>query len=243
MPSSSEMPSGSDVSRSRTRWKGILQPGRLLRLRALVWAIVFASVLQFAYTFSQGVARALRGTGPLEFVFAAAAVLVGLTLYVVTVWAIERRSPHELGWARLAPELAGGLLFGAALFAAVMGVLVAIGAYRVTGPTPAPIWSELEISLLSGVFEELLFRGIILRLLWIAFGIWFAVAASSALFGLIHLLNPYSDIVIALDIAFEAGLLLGALYVLNRPALAADRLSHRLELHRKLCFRRAVIGP
>jgi membrane protease YdiL (CAAX protease family) len=220
-----------------------LQPGRLLRLRALVWAIVFASVLQFAYTFSQGVARALRGTGPLEFVFAAAAVLVGLTLYVVTVWAIERRSPHELGWARLAPELAGGLLFGAALFAAVMGVLVAIGAYRVTGPTPAPIWSELEISLLSGVFEELLFRGIILRLLWIAFGIWFAVAASSALFGLIHLLNPYSDIVIALDIAFEAGLLLGALYVLNRPALAADRLSHRLELHRKLCFRRAVIGP
>jgi membrane protease YdiL (CAAX protease family) len=192
-----------------------LQPGRFLRVRTLAWAIVFTAVLQFVYLVSEGGARVLLGTGSLEVAFAAAAVLVALTLYVIAVWLVEWRTPHELSWARLVPELGGGLLFGAALFAAVMGVLVAIGAYAVTGPTPAPIWSELGISLRSGVFEELLFRGIILRLLWTAFGMWPALAVSSALFGLVHLLNPHADILIALDIAFEAGLPLGALYVLT----------------------------
>jgi membrane protease YdiL (CAAX protease family) len=215
MPSPSEIPSGPEATPSRRRWKGILQPGRFLRVRTLAWAIVFTAVLQFVYLVSEGGARVLLGTGPLEVAFAAAAVLVALTLYVIAVWVVERRTPHELSWARLVPELGGGLLLGAALFAAVMGVLVVIGAYAVMGPTPAPIWSELGISLRSGVFEELLFRGIILRLLWTAFGMWPAVAVSSALFGLVHLLNPHADVLIALDIAFEAGLPLGALYVLT----------------------------
>ena len=54
-------------------------------------------------------------------------VLAALALYVLSVRLIERRTPDELGLAQLAPELAAGIVAGAALFSAIMGVLLATG--------------------------------------------------------------------------------------------------------------------
>ena len=112
--------------------------------------------------------------------------------------------------SRLVPELTAGLLFGTLLFALVMLVLVAAGAYTLTGPTPAPPWLPLSISVQSGVAEELVCRGAILRLLWLAFGPWWAVAGSSMLFGLFHLTNPKADVVGVLILIVEGGPLLAA---------------------------------
>jgi membrane protease YdiL (CAAX protease family) len=94
-------------------------------------------------------------------------------------------------------------------------VLLAIGAYTLTGPALAPAWNALAISLSSGVTEELVFRGVIFRLLWSMLGRWWALGLSSVLFGVAHLANPNPDIMAMLGIIFGAGVPLAALYILT----------------------------
>ena len=195
---------------------GILRAGRWLPARALAWGIVFALALLLAASLplASGDGLGIGRDGPL-LLPTVLSVLVALTLYVIGVRVVERRAPEELalgGWVR---ELLAGLVFGAALFAAVMGVLIALGAYRLTGPTAAPPWRVLAIALSSGVLEELVFRGVVFRLLWCVLGLWWALAVSALLFGLAHLANPPHDLVAALAVAIEAGLMLAALYVLT----------------------------
>src|SRR5205085_1853499 len=60
------------------------------------------------------------------------------------------------------------------------------------------------------------FRGVIFRITEESLGTWIALAISSLLFGGAHLLNPHSTLAAASAIAIEAGLLLGAAYVLTR---------------------------
>jgi membrane protease YdiL (CAAX protease family) len=207
----------SETQPSEPRSKGILQPGRLLWARALPWGIVFVLVLLVVPELAMHAIRSLGagGSRPHVLLPPALGVLAALALYVLGVRLVERRRPDELALAALGPELAAGLVLGAALFATVMGVLLAIGAYALTGPTIAPVWKALAISLSSGVTEELVFRGVIFRLLWSMLGSWWALGLSSALFGVAHLANPNPDIMAMLGIIFGAGVPLAALYILT----------------------------
>jgi membrane protease YdiL (CAAX protease family) len=207
----------SETQPSEPLSKGILQPGRLLWARALPWGIVFVLVLLVVPELAMHAARSLGAgdSGPHVLLPPALGVLAALALYVLGVRLVERRVPDELALARLGPELAAGLVLGAALFAAVMGVLLAIGAYALTGPTIAPAWKAVAISLSSGVTEELVFRGVVFRLLWGTLGTWWALGLSSALFGVAHLVNPNPDVMAMLGIIFGAGVPLAALYILT----------------------------
>jgi membrane protease YdiL (CAAX protease family) len=74
----------------------------------------------------------------------------------------------------------------------------------------------LGIHLLVALVEEGVFRGIIFRLLERSAGSWIAITLSALFFGLMHLLNPGATLFGALAIALEAGILLGAAYMLTR---------------------------
>src|SRR5262249_32085357 len=155
--------------------QGLLRPGRFLWARAVPWGIVFGIALWIAYKFVEGVGidLGLDGSsgGPTVL-----GVLAALALYVLSVRLIERRTPDELGLTQLAPELAAGIVLGVALFSAIMVVLLATGAYAMTGPTAAAPWQALMASL-EGAVEELIFRGVIFRLLWSALGVWWALGS------------------------------------------------------------------
>ena len=73
----------------------------------------------------------------------------------------------------------------------------------------------ISASVQSGVVEEVTFRLVLLRLIWRAAGVWPALAVSALFFGGAHLANPGSSWFAALCIAFEAGILLAAFYVLT----------------------------
>ena len=193
--------------------QGQLRPGRFLWARAVPWSLVFGIVLWITYKLVKGVSidLGLEGSSGVPTVLG---VLAALALYALSVHLIERRTPYELGLAQLAPELAAGVALGASLFSAMMVVLLATGAYAMTGPTAAAPWAVLAGSL-DGAVEELIFRGAIFRLLWSALGVWWALGLSSALFGAAHLIKPSADLMAVLGIIFAGGIPMAALCLLT----------------------------
>lgn len=149
----------------------------------------------------------------------AAVVKLGLIVgvYAAYVKWVEKRPPAELSWRGAGREWCAGLALGMCLFAVVVGVLAAAGAYRITGSGSWQIVAVALPGLLVGaLYEELIFRALVFRLLEDAFGSWLALGVSALAFGLLHLGSAGAGPVGALAIAIEAGLLLGAAFMLTR---------------------------
>ncbi|HEY0311072.1 MAG TPA: CPBP family intramembrane glutamic endopeptidase [Allosphingosinicella sp.] len=89
------------------------------------------------------------------------------------------------------------------------------GWVSIAGQPVTAIWKAVAESIQSGILEELLFRLVVFRLLWRAFGIWAALGLSALLFGALHLMNPNASLFAAVCIAIEAGLMLAAFYILT----------------------------
>lgn len=203
----------------------VLAPGRWRWARALGWMAALIVALGFVFAGAiAGLALLLRGIEPagvrltqgwpgVAIMAAALAVLVGG--YVLAVRWGEARSPSELAPARLLPELVAGLGVGGLLMAATIGSMALLGLVTIRPSTPDAITSALIGTLQSGVSEELIFRLVVFRLLWRAFGAWWALGLSALLFGILHLTNPNASLFAGLCIAFEAGILLAAFYMLT----------------------------
>lgn len=68
----------------------------------------------------------------------------------------------------------------------------------------------------SAIFEEILFRGIIFRIIEEKLGSYIALLISAIIFGALHLTNPNSSLSAGIGLAIQAGLLLGAAYIYSR---------------------------
>ena len=68
-------------------------------------------------------------------------------------------------------------------------------------------------SIFTGFFEEILFRGVIFRIIHESLGTWIAVIVSALLFGFAHGANPNATLFSSTAIALEAGILLSAVYL------------------------------
>ncbi|WP_440985272.1 CPBP family intramembrane glutamic endopeptidase [Xanthomonas sontii] len=192
----------------------ILQPGRVRWLRALLWAIALLALMIVVATAVPLLCARLLPPGANRLAPYATA-LTAAVFYAIAVRLGERRWPAELAWRAAPLQLGVGLLLGAAMFAAVMAIMAAFGVYTIRWTGAAPVLAPLGKALQAGVVEELMLRAILLRLLWRAFGPWLAFALSALLFGLAHLGNPNASVFAALCIAVEAGVMLGAFYVLS----------------------------
>lgn len=150
-------------------------------------------------------------------VLAVPAVLVTHFIYIGFVRFVERRSADELAFRGAPREVGTGMLIGGGLLLATIGVLAALGYYRVDAVNS---WSALipalGVALFAGYVEEVLSRGVILRILEERLGTWIALAISAGLFGFVHFGNPDMGLRGLLAITVGAGLLLGAAYLLTR---------------------------
>ncbi|HEX9140075.1 MAG TPA: type II CAAX endopeptidase family protein [Steroidobacteraceae bacterium] len=143
--------------------------------------------------------------------------LLSLLGYWYFVRRIERRSVTELSAAGALGELALGWLVGAALFAAVLLALALLGVYHYTSSAPAAVLIEpLMASVAAGIFEELLFRGLLFRLIEGAVGSWLSLVISAVIFGLLHLVNPDATLLGACAVMLEGGVLLAGAYLVTR---------------------------
>lgn len=198
---------------SRTQsslWLRILQhpASRLLGLGFIIF---------FMMAVSGGFMEKFKGN-PLQSIGAVMAMTtVAIAVYVGWARLIERRSASELSLSGAGREWGAGLLVGSGLYTASVLILIALGVYRIEGLNP---WTfvipALAMALSSGVFEELLFRGVLFRSVSDMFGDWIALLVSAAVFGLVHLHNPAATLTGAIFISVEAGILLAAAYMLTR---------------------------
>ena len=127
----------------------------------------------------------------------------------------ERRAPSELALKAAPLQFVCGILFGAALMGLIYVLLLGAGLYRLRAGH-MPDWPlQALYAFATALLEELLFRAVVLRLLTRVCGVLAGLALSALLFGAAHLLSPHATLTGATAIAVEAGLLLGACFLLT----------------------------
>lgn len=190
---------------------------RLAPLRLLVFFLVLVAG-------DVGAQFALRGAVHHAPVSAAGGVAIGgsvalagalVGVYAALVHWMERRKATEISpGAGLALS---GIVFGVAMFAAVLGLIHVAGSAELLGLSGSfHVALPLAGAMLAAVGEELAFRGGLFRILEESCGTSVALLVSAAIFGLLHAVNPNATAISMAAIAIEAGLLLGAAYVLTR---------------------------
>jgi membrane protease YdiL (CAAX protease family) len=157
------------------------------------------------------------GSDPIKaLIHTIAIAIAGFAVYIGYARFIEQRDASELALPGMGRELGIGLLIGFGLYTVCILILMVMGIYRVEGFNPLTfLLPALAMAVSSGVFEELLFRGVLFGSIERMFGSWTALVVSSLLFGLVHLMNPQATMEGALFIAVEAGILLAGAYMLT----------------------------
>ncbi|PSK95357.1 hypothetical protein CLV63_11517 [Murinocardiopsis flavida] len=207
--------------KSTQRLKGLFSQGPVEQRRRVRSAWVrlpaMAALILGVIIVAAGV-RTVAGDNPFLSLSAGAVVAVGaLIAYAAVVRAMEQRAVVELDPAAAYSGTANGFLLGLALFTATIALISMFGGYGTKGG--GSVGGMLAVlGLMTGVAvtEELLFRGVVFRLLEELGGTRIALTASAVLFGAIHLVNPGATVWGAVAIGVEAGLMLGAAYVATR---------------------------
>lgn len=193
---------------------------RILRFPLTLFVIEAAIFIVLgAFVEGSGVARRAGLSPPGFFLYTVAgAVIFVLVWKAVRRW-IEGERDREFALPGAAKELGAGLLAGFLLFSIMTGIVALLGGIEIVGVRPfgrTQFWEWAALGIASGLVEETLFRGIMLRQLEKVVGTWWALAATSVLFGGLHILNPDATWTGAIAIMVEAGILLGACYLYTR---------------------------
>ncbi|HUO98182.1 MAG TPA: type II CAAX endopeptidase family protein [Rhizomicrobium sp.] len=200
----------------------LVRPRRRLSRIALVRLIFFFFPLIAVYGGAQGgFAAAVKyipaNLRDIAMIAAAAAMLVVMVIvYTLLVRRLERRKVQEL-WPVRGFSLAIGVILALLAMCAIYAVLGAMGVARWRGISGfGGVETALIVAVVSGIGEELIFRGGFFRILEDSMGTAIALILSSAVFGATHLLNPHATPWAAMAIALEAGVVLGAAYSATR---------------------------
>ncbi|NEA22240.1 CPBP family intramembrane glutamic endopeptidase [Actinomadura bangladeshensis] len=146
-----------------------------------------------------------------------ASAVLALFVYAFVVGRTERRQVDELAREGALPALGRGALIGLAMFGAVIANLAFLGDYEVDGfgSLTGPI-ALVGFMAAAAVTEELLFRGVLFRIIEKRIGTWWSLALTGLVFGLMHLGNENATFWGAIAIAIEAGGMLAAAYAATR---------------------------
>ncbi|WP_434444090.1 lysostaphin resistance A-like protein [Lentzea sp. E54] len=127
------------------------------------------------------------------------------------------RAPDEVALRGAVPAFGRGLLIGVGMFAAVIVNIAFVGGYEVRGlGSVTGAVALVGFMAAAVVVEELLFRGILFRIVEQRIGTWISLALTGVLFGAAHLLNANATVWSAVAIAIEAGFMLAAVYAATR---------------------------
>lgn len=143
--------------------------------------------------------------------------LVSIGSYVLLIRHYEKREISELSLDGLATNLLSGALLGALLQSLTILVIYLAGAFTIRDVNPFIfLLPALTMAFTSAIFEEVLVRGVIFRIMEEKLGSYIALFLSALIFGAMHLGNPNSSLLAASGLALQAGLFLAAAYMYSR---------------------------
>ena len=143
--------------------------------------------------------------------------IVSVATYCYLFRIYEKRKITEFSNKGLAKNLLLGIVTGSVLQALTILVIYLNNGYTIISVNPLIyLITPLTIAFTSAIFEEILFRGIIFRIIEEKLGSYLSLVISALIFGALHLANPNSSLIAAIGLAIQAGLLLGAAYIYSR---------------------------
>lgn len=161
--------------------------------------------------------NAVQGNTLLTLVLGVATAVLAVLVYARMVRWSERRAPVEVAASGAAAATGRGVLIGVGMFVAVILNIALIGGYRIDGlGSVAGALGLAGFMAAAAVTEEVIFRGILFRIVEERAGTWAALALTGLLFGLSHLFNEHANLWGAIAIAIEAGGMLAAAYAATR---------------------------
>ncbi|MES2560659.1 MAG: type II CAAX endopeptidase family protein [Bacteroidota bacterium] len=142
---------------------------------------------------------------------------VSVSIYILLFRFYENRNVSELSTKGLGRNLAYGILLGAILQSLTIFVIYMYGGFTIVTINPVSfVLPSLTMAFTAAIFEEILVRGIIFRILEEKLGSYIALFISAVIFGALHLGNPNSSIAAAVGLALQAGLFLAAAFIFTR---------------------------
>ena len=144
-------------------------------------------------------------------------LICGVLLLLMYRWLVrsyEERKIEELSMQKSLKDTGIGFLWGMLMMAAVIGIFTLCGWYKIIGCsfTVACIYRYLMAYFVVAVGEEIVFRGIMFRLLDSQFNLWVALIISAIVFGAAHIINPNATVVSTVGISLATGVLFGLLF-------------------------------
>lgn len=130
---------------------------------------------------------------------------------------LEKRTITEISTTGIAKNLALGTSIGALLQCLTVLVLYLNHGFKIVSVNQLSfVIIPFTVAFTVAIFEEILIRGILFRIIEETLGSYLALIISASIFGGLHFLNPNSSLVSAACVAAEGGLLLGAAYIYSR---------------------------
>ncbi|MEU4398353.1 CPBP family intramembrane glutamic endopeptidase [Micromonospora orduensis] len=174
------------------------------------------AVAAVAFVGGQALA-AVEGNAALTLVVGVLTSVVAVLVYGWVVRRTERRAVTELARAGAGVRIARGVLVGFGMFAAVIVNIALVADYDVDGlGSVTGALALVGFMAAASVTEELMFRGVLFRIVEERTGTWIALVLTGAVFGLMHLFNADANVWGAICIAVEAGFMLAACYAATR---------------------------
>ncbi len=181
----------------------------------LVLCIGLGVLVQIGATSLLNLAGASKNTRSL--VVNLAGTIAVTASYVIFYSYYEKRKIDELSFQGLLPGALLGSAIGAGLQSVVILILYLCGYYSIVAVNNVQsIVPGLVLAIASGITEEVIFRGILFRLIEEKLGSVIALAMTAVLFGFAHIFNPNATLYSAVAISIEAGLVLGIAYMVAR---------------------------
>lgn len=181
----------------------------------------FFLIAGFAGAAEAGVAKllenALSNKDLSDLISAVLSSAVGIACYWAIFKLYEKRKITEIGTQGIGKNLLTGISLGFTLMSLTILVMYLSGSYKIVAlNTIVYLLPALAMAISSAILEEILFRGVLFRIVEEKLGSYISLVISALVFGLLHLMNPNSSLLIGIGLAIQAGLLLGVLYMYSR---------------------------
>src|SRR5690606_19283436 len=189
------------------------RPGRGVLMRFVRQFLTIVVV----YALSGAAVNAVRDNEWLTLVLGLASAALIVLVYAWVVRRTEHRPATDVARKGAASRTAWGILIGGGMFTAVIVNLYTSGHYDIDGVgSVTGAVGLLGFMAAAAATEEVVYRGVLFRIVEEHIGTYAAMGLTGVVFGLSHLFNENATLWGALAIAIEAGFMLAAVYAATR---------------------------